>query len=51
MPHPGEHHGNPLLIGGFYHFVITDRPARLNNSCGAGAGGGEHAVGEGEEGV
>jgi len=49
MPHPGEHHGDAVLVSGLDHLVVADRAARLDHGGGAGFDAGEHAVGEGEE--
>ena len=51
VPHPRKHHGDALLIRGFNHFVISYASAGLDDGSGAGAGGGEHAVGKRKEGV
>ena len=51
MPHPRKDHRDPLLIRRFNHLIIPYTPAGLDDGGCARAGRGEHAVGEGEEGV
>ena len=51
VPHPCEHHRDPLLIRRLNHLIISYASAGLDDGGCARAGGGEHAVGEGEEGV
>jgi hypothetical protein len=36
MPHAGKHHGDPGVVGGFYHLIVADRTAGLNHGGGAG---------------
>jgi len=51
VPHPSKHHGDPVLVGGLDHLIVADRAAGLDHGGGAGFDAGEHAVGEGEEGI
>ena len=36
MSHAGKHHGDPGVVGGFYHLIVADRAAGLNHGGGAG---------------
>ena len=51
VAHPGEHHGEALLVRRIDHFLVAHRAAGLDDGGGAGFGGGQQPVGEGEEGV
>src|SRR5690606_16290186 len=51
VPHAREHHRDAGFVGGIDDVLVLDRAARLDDRRGAGFDGGEHAVGEGEEGV
>ena len=51
VAHAGEQHGQAGLVGRGDHLVVADRAAGLDDRGRAGLGGGEQAVGEGEEGV
>jgi len=39
MPDAGEHHGDPGVVGGFYHLIVADRSAGLDHRGGAGLDG------------
>ena len=45
----GEHHGKARRIGGGNHLIIAHRAAGLDDCGGPGLGGGQKAIGEGEE--
>ncbi len=47
----GEDHGHAAFVGGGDDFFVADGAAGLDGAGGAGVGGGEESVGEGEEGV
>ena len=47
----GEDHGEAGFVGGRDDLVVAHRAAGLDDGGGAGFGGGQQAVGEGEEGV
>src|SRR3546814_7390080 len=49
MPHPGEDHRQPGLVGGGDHFVVADRAARLDDRGGARLDGGKQPSGKREE--
>ena len=51
VAHAGEDHRQPGFVGGGDHFLVADRAAGLDHRGRARLGGGEQAVGEGEEGV
>ena len=51
VPHPCKDHGDALLIRGLNHLIISNAAAGLDDGGGAGAGGGEHAVGKRKEGI
>jgi hypothetical protein len=38
MPHAGEHHGKPGLIGSLNHLIISDRTTWLDNGGSTGRG-------------
>src|SRR5690349_2042880 len=48
---PGEDHGDVAGVGGGDDFRVTHGAARLDGGSGAGFGGGDEAVSEGEKGV
>jgi hypothetical protein len=51
VAHAREDHGQISFVGGCNDFFVAHRATRLDDGCGAGFGGGDEAVGEGEEGV
>ena len=51
VAHPGEHHGEARRIGRRDHFLVADRAAGLDHHRCPGLGGGQQAIGEGEEGI
>ena len=44
-----ECHRKPGVVGGFDHFVVTNRSARLNDGCGARFRHGKQPVSERKE--
>ena len=51
MPHPGEHHRKPSLVGGGNYLVVADRAARLDHGRRAGFDRSQQTVGKGEESI
>ena len=51
VAHAGEHHGEAVVVGGGDDLVVAHGAAGLDHGGGAGLGGRQQAVGEGEEGV
>ena len=51
MPHAGEEHGDPVLIGGLDDLFVANAAAGLDDGGYARFGGGIDAVTEGEEGI
>ena len=51
VAHAGEDHGKPAFVGGADHLLVAHRAARLDHRANTGLGGGDEAVGEGEEGI
>ena len=51
VPPPGEDHGEAMLVGGGYHFLIADRPTRMDHGGCAGLGDGVEAIAKWKEGV
>src|SRR5258708_13861057 len=49
MPDAREHHGDPGVVGSFYHLVIADRSAGLDHRRGAGLDRDQQAIGERKE--
>src|SRR5882672_12274873 len=51
MPDAGKHHGDPGVIGGFYHLIVADRAAGLDHRGSAGFDSDQQPIGERKEGV
>ena len=51
MAHAGKDHGNAMLIGGGYNFVVAHTAAGLNNGADTHLGGLIQAITEGQEGL
>src|SRR5882724_10715058 len=51
MPDAGEHHGDPGIVGGFYHLIVADRSAGLDHRGRAGFDRDQQPIGERKEGV
>ena len=49
VPHPREQHGEPLFVGGGDDFFVAHGSAGLDDAGGAGFGGLQQTIGEGEE--
>src|SRR5579862_2240683 len=47
----GEHHGDPVLVGGGHHLAVFDRSARLDHCRHPGRGEDVEPIAEREEGV
>ncbi len=51
MPHPGQHHGHAVLVGGGDHLAVAHRTPRLDDGGDPVFGGQIDAVAEREEGI
>ena len=51
VTYPGEHHGEPELVGGGDDFFVFHRSARLYDRGGPGLGDNLQAVREGKESI